>query len=109
MRAPHDSQGYDPIQDIMEVMHKVIDFYIPEAERAQFANESSGFPQRLHRAVKKRSQADIDALIKEWNSTLLERCQNGSIIKTLDEMLRPDPRLVEWIINQTHARTVSLN
>jgi H3 lysine-79-specific histone-lysine N-methyltransferase len=109
VHAPHDSQGYDPIQDIMEVMHKVIDFFIPEEEKGEFTNESSGFPQRLHRAIKKKSQADIGAVIGEWNTALTKRCEDGSIIKTLNEMVRPDPPLIERIINQTHARTVSLN
>ena len=109
MRAPHDSQGYDAIQDITEVMHKTIEFYIPSAEQERFANSSSGFPQRLHRAVKKQSPTDLATVLQEWNAAIAARCRDGTIPAIIDAMVRPDPRLVEWIINQTHARTVSLN
>ena len=109
IKACNDNQGFDPIQDIAEVMHQVIHCYLPEDRRAVLGDEGSGFPRRLNRAMFKKSTPDIDKVMNEWNNLISSYLKDGTITKALDDMGRPPPSLVERIVNQSFARTVSLN
>lgn len=90
-------------------MHQVANFYLPEVKRVGFLDESSGFPQRLQRAVNKRSVNDIRQVINEYNATLVALLQEGTIATVLDGRHTIPPHLVERILNQTYSRTVSPN
>ena len=88
-------------------MHGVAKHYLPPIERAAFTNESSGYPQRLSRAVKRQSEGELRVVISEWNGKLESLRRSGTISTILDEYKSLDPSLVERILTQTYSRTVS--
>ena len=88
-------------------MHKISEHYLPLAERDCFENESSGFPQRLSRAIKRQSEGEVRNIIEEWNRALINLRDSGVISKVLDDYRSLHPDLVERILTQTYSRIVS--
>ena len=88
-------------------MRKVAEYYLPTVGRDKFLDESSGYPQKLSRAVKHRAEKDILEAIQRYNDALREFLKDGTIAKILDGSKKLDPRLVERILTQTYSRTVS--
>ena len=109
VRPSHDNHAFNAISDIAEAMHRVSDHYLPEAKREEFDNEVNGFPQRLNRAVKKKSEIDLMGVIDEYNTALAQLVDRGTVSSILDEKKGLHPGLVERILNQTYSRTVSPN
>ena len=107
MKPQYGSDDFKPIEDIVEVMHKIAEHYLPQRERHLFDNESTGYPQRLSRGVKRQSEKEIRETIEEWNSALTKLRDDGTIANFLDSYKRLDPRLVERVLTQTYSRTVS--
>ncbi|MCJ1411877.1 Nucleosomal histone H3-Lys79 methylase [Ptychographa xylographoides] len=103
-----ENNDFNAIEDIIHVMRKVIEHYLPESEQSVFNHESSGFPQRLIRAANHQSENDIKEIILDWNTALSRSRADGIISKVLDERHCVHPKLVERILSQSSARTVSL-
>ncbi len=95
-----DDHAFDAVKDMVEVMHKVIEHYLPAADQELFE-------ERLNRAVSKMSEADIQKVVDEWNEAITLKRRNGDITKILDSQSDLHPKLVERILNQTYSRTVS--
>ena len=100
--------NYEAIEDIKQVMHKVIEYYLPASERKALDNEKFGYPQRLSRAIQHQSEAEVRAVIEEWNAAIIKFRDDGTISAVLDEYKSLDSKLVERILSQACSRTVSL-
>lgn len=98
---------YNALEDIHATMKMVAKHYLPAELREQFDHEGKGYPQRLNRAMNKRNQADLIQVIEEWNEEMVRLRKDGTIAKQLDALKRMPADLVERIMNQAHARTVS--
>lgn len=107
MEPEHSNDDFKPLEDIIEVMHKIAEHYLPREERDRFDNEASGFPQRLSRAIKRQSEKEVRNTVREWNSDLTKLRDDGTIAKVLDNYRSLDSNLVERILTQTYSRTVS--
>lgn len=105
----HDAHAFQAVPDILEVMRKVSEFYVPESFRLKFDDESVGFLQRFQRAVNKKTTNDIRKVLEEYNSSVLQFVNSGEIAAYVDRSHRLHPSLVERILNQTYSRTVSPN
>ncbi|MCJ1314672.1 Nucleosomal histone H3-Lys79 methylase [Agyrium rufum] len=101
------NDDFDPLEDIVQVMHTVIENFLPNKLRLDFDDESTGYPQRLCRALKRKSEPEVRAVINEWNQALLDIRDEGIIVQHLNESRGLSPRLVERILIQTYTRTVS--
>ena len=108
MKPKTGDDNYEAIEDIKQVMHKVVEYYLPLSEQKDFDNERSGFPQRLSRAVQHQSEEDVRIIIQEWNTAISKFRNDGTISKVLDDYKTLDLRLVERILSQACSRTVSL-
>ena len=97
------------MSDIVEVMNAVSRHYLPEDIKGIFVDESSGFPQRLQRAVNKKAAEDIISTVADYNNALTTLRINGSIINMLRTQSSVHSGLVERILNQAYSRTVSPN
>ena len=105
----HDSHGFQAVSDIVETMHEVAANFLPEDQAKVFDDESTGFPQRLQRAIKKREPDTIKAVMEEWNSALSKLIEDGTVARVLDSKHTLSPALLERILNQAYSRTVSPN
>ena len=89
-------------------MRQIIDHYLPQEQRDIFDDDHSGFPQRLNRSVHHKSEEELRTVIDDWNNALHGLIDQGIIAKVLDEWHSIHPKLVERILSQACARTVSL-
>ena len=88
-------------------METIIANYLPGPDAAMMQNDSTGLIRRLKRAVERRAGSEYIDHVQEWNETLVELREKGSISKTIDEWKNVDLRLLERILTQTYSRTVS--
>ncbi|OJJ50952.1 hypothetical protein ASPZODRAFT_11797 [Penicilliopsis zonata CBS 506.65] len=105
--VPRDNEDFKPIDDIVQVIEMVGDYYVAEEDADAFNNETTGFKRRLRRALAHVSGAEFRETVSDYNDTIERLRANGSIAKRLDSTHRLDLPLVERILNQTYARTVS--
>ena len=107
MKPQYGHDDFEAIEDIVQTMRIVIKHYLPPKEMAEFEDETSGYPQRLSRAVKRQSEAEVRAAVHDWNIALLTLRDQGTIAQVLDSTVNLEPKLVERILTQTYSRTVS--
>lgn len=107
VRPQFDEDAFDSLRDIMQVMHKVAENYLPPSKRKLFDNEISGFPRRLSRAVQKKSDEDFKRTICEWNDAIGVLLKDGTIVNILESQHSLNSGLVEQILSQAYSRTVS--
>ncbi|MCJ1288806.1 Nucleosomal histone H3-Lys79 methylase [Xylographa carneopallida] len=103
-----DNNDFNALEDIVHVMHQVIAHYLPPSQRELFDNDVTGYPKRLHRAINHKSEDELKTVIKDWNDALSELRSDGVISAVLDEYHSIRPDLVERVLSQACARTVSL-
>lgn len=103
-----DNNDFNALEDIIHVMRQVIEHYLPVPKREVFADDTSGFPQRLKRAINHRSEHEIRSVIDDWNNALCALRSEGAMSEVLDGSHSIHPELVERILSQACARTVSL-
>lgn len=105
--APIQSDDFKALEDIREVIETIICNYLPSSEADMMQNDSTGLIRRLKRAVERRSGSEYIGHVQEWNETLCELRQSGTVARTIDEWKTVDLKLLERILTQTYSRTVS--
>ncbi|KAL1990851.1 hypothetical protein VTN49DRAFT_5854 [Thermomyces lanuginosus] len=105
--VPRDRDDFKPLDDIIQVFEVVALHYIPEEELDEFENESRGLKRRIRRAVAHQSASEFREVITDYNNVVRRLVRNGSIAKQLDEKHALPLPLVERILTQIYARTVS--
>ncbi|ODH32328.1 histone-lysine N-methyltransferase, H3 lysine-79 specific [Paracoccidioides brasiliensis] len=105
--VPRDKDGFKPLDDIVHVVDIVSQNYIAEEYIHLFTNETSGINRRFRRALAHASETEFKEAVDEYNETINFLRTNGSIAKHLDKAHTIPLPLVERILTQTYARTVS--
>ncbi|KAL1999995.1 hypothetical protein VTN02DRAFT_3710 [Thermoascus thermophilus] len=105
--VPRDRDDFKPLDDMVQVIETVSQHYIPEDEADEFTNESTGIRRRVRRALAHASEAEFREAIADYNRAIDRLRRSGSIAKRLDATQRLDLPLVERILTQIYARTVS--
>ena len=104
---PSQSDDFKPLDDIKETLEVVVNHYMPVTDASAFKDESSGLLRRLKRARDKKDGVLYTSLIQEWNNAMIRLRCDGALSGVLDELGLLDLRLIERILTQTYARTVS--
>ena len=104
---PVQRDDLNPLEEIMEVITTVAKLYLPPTEQAMIEDEKDGFLRRLRRAITKRAGKDCTTLIQEWNDIVTRLRIENAIGRIMDSWDCVDPMVVERILTQTYARTVS--
>ncbi|GIJ99883.1 nucleosomal histone H3-Lys79 methylase [Aspergillus viridinutans] len=105
--VPRDNDDFKPIDDIVHVIDTVSENYIPESEADFFNNESTGIKRRLRRALAHASETEFREAVADYNHEIERLRRSGAIAKHLDATHRLSLPLVERILTQIYARTVS--
>jgi H3 lysine-79-specific histone-lysine N-methyltransferase len=105
--VPRDKDDFKPIDDIVHVIDTVSENYIPESEADLFNNESTGIKRRLRRALAHSSETEFREAVADYNREIERLRRSGAIAKHLDATHRLNLPLVERILTQIYARTVS--
>lgn len=104
---PKDKDDFDPIAEIVEVAQLVPRYYLKEKQADAFLNESSSICRRIKRALSRKSGKDLHAAVAEYNAAIKKHFDQGTFVERLDSIhVLPLP-LVEQILTQIYARTVS--
>ena len=105
---PKSSDDFKSLEDIREVMETVISYYLTADAAEALTNDSTGLVRRVKRASQRQAGSEYTDFIQEWNDTLNEFIEDGSIERVMSEWKAVDLSLCERILEQTYARTVSL-
>ncbi|KAF4217768.1 hypothetical protein CNMCM8980_008432 [Aspergillus fumigatiaffinis] len=105
--VPRDNDDFKPIDDIVHVIDTVSENYIPDSEADFFNNESTGIKRRLRRALAHSSETEFREAVADYNHQIERLRRSGAIAKHLDATHRLNLPLVERILTQIYARTVS--
>lgn len=104
---PVQNDDFKALEDIREVMEIIITNYFPRVDAMTMQNDSTGLIRRLKRATERRAGNEYTDFVQEWNDTLVELRQDGTISKVINEWKGIDLKLLERILTQTYSRTVS--
>ena len=99
---------FKTLEDIRATMEIVIQNYIPNEEAAALSNDSTGLLRRLKRSVERLAGNEYFDHIEEWNESMVEWRKDGTLSRVMDAWKTVDLALLERILTQTYARTVSL-
>jgi len=105
--VPVSNDDFKTLEDIREVMEIIISNYLPVETGATLVNDSTGLLRRIKRAVDRLAGNEYTDHIQEWNNTLVEYREDGTITKAIDGWKSIDLKLLERILTQTYSRTVS--
>ncbi|OAX78656.1 histone-lysine N-methyltransferase, H3 lysine-79 specific [Emergomyces africanus] len=105
--TPRDKDGFKPLDDIVHVVDIVSQNYIPDEHVHLFNDEATGINRRFRRALAHASQSEFEEAIDEYNKTIKRLRADSSIANHLDKLHNLSLPLVERILTQTYARTVS--
>lgn len=109
----HSSSNDDvnPFAEIREVMRQIAKYYMNPAEAKELVNEDDGLVVRLRRLEKQNmypgKQTQYTTVVKEFNDFLQTLHNRGILSRCLGEVERLPLQLVEHILDQIYARTVS--
>ena len=104
---PIQSDEFNALDEIREVIIITIDLYLPASEAALMQDDTHGLLRRLKRAMAKRQADEYIGAIQEWNSAILRLRLDESLSKVIDSWKNIHLALVERILTQTYSRTVS--
>lgn len=105
--SPKKSDGYNPHEDIVETVKRVLNFYLPEEERTVYLDDSNGIPFKLIRAYNRRKREDYQTTIDEFNEVITDARASRTMRDTLDATHKIPLPLVQRILDQVTVRTVS--
>lgn len=104
---PIQNDDFKALEDIREVMEIIINNYLPSIDADMMQNDSTGLIRRLKRVVERRAGNEYIDHVQEWNDTMVEFKENGTIANAIDQWNHIDLELLERILTQTYSRTVS--
>ena len=105
--GPIQYDDFNPLEEIREVIMIVTDHYLPSTEQAPLKDDNNGLFRRLKLATTKREGDDYIRLIQEWNDLIIRLRIEEALAGIIDVWNCVNLKLVERILTQTYARTVS--
>ena len=104
---PIHYDDFHPLEEVREILMIVADHYLPSTAQASLNNENGGLLRRLKLATTKRAGDDYVGLVHEWNDLITGMRKKDVLTGMIDTWKFVDLKLIERILNQTYARTVS--
>lgn len=104
---PIHYDDFNPLEEIREILMIVTDHYLPATAQCTLTDESNGLLRRLKLATTKRAGHDYKGIIRDWNELITRLRKEEVLAGVIDDWPAVDLKLVERILTQTYARTVS--
>ncbi|KAI9820973.1 MAG: Nucleosomal histone H3-Lys79 methylase [Thelocarpon impressellum] len=105
---PRETDDFAPLQDIARVAELVGASYLTPEQARVITDEGKGILRKLRRAIARKSESEFREAVEEYNGAIVGLRDDGSIAVNLDKKHSLPLQLVEHILTQTYARTVSL-
>lgn len=103
----NEKDDYKPMEDIIETVKQIVQFYFPDELRKKYTDEESGFGRRFNRAWKRQSISEFKSIVEEFNAVLPPLIQDETIRRELAAKRQLPLDLVRRIMDQIYSRTVS--
>ena len=107
MLAPKKDDGYRPHEDVCETMRQTLDNYFPPQDSRKHLDEATGLPFRLTRAVNRKDLSEYKTVVSEYNDIIKAARREETMQAVLDSKHWLPLPLVQRILDQITARTVS--
>lgn len=98
---------YRPMEDVIETVKAISDFYLPDEQRSKALSEETGYERRFNRAFQRQSIPEFVSVIEDFNAMLKPLVEDGTIQRQLSRETNLTLEWVKRILDQTYARTVS--
>ncbi|KAI9856529.1 MAG: Nucleosomal histone H3-Lys79 methylase [Trichoglossum hirsutum] len=105
---PRDNEDFNPVDDLIRVIELVSTFYLPSKQAKPLLDENSGIIRKLRRALARGSGQEFREGVLRYNQIIKDFRDNGTVSRNLDKVHSLPLPLIERILTQTYARTVSL-
>jgi H3 lysine-79-specific histone-lysine N-methyltransferase len=102
------SGDLNPIDEIIHVADLVSKHYLTDEQAEHFKNPERGILRKLERAKRLQSYPEFRDALDSFNETLVALRRRGAVSDNIDNMHSLPLELVEFILAQACARTVSL-
>jgi H3 lysine-79-specific histone-lysine N-methyltransferase len=102
-----ESQGYTPIQDLIDAVDIICRYYFPRKQAENFTNDITGFKRRLTRAKTQRNYEQFKSIVDEFNNAVRHALDDGTLLETINAIKSLPLILIERILDQIYSRTVS--
>lgn len=103
----NEKDDYKPMEDIIETIKQVAQFYFPDDLSEEHTDDGTGFGRRFNRAWKRQSIQEFKSIVENFNSILTPLVRDGSIKRQLSTKRQLPLDLVRRITDQIYSRTVS--
>jgi H3 lysine-79-specific histone-lysine N-methyltransferase len=104
---PSDPADYNPIEDIIESISHMCEHYFPEKQAEYLTDEITGYPRRFRKAYRELSGRQLLTALDDFNAFIAKSVDDGTIPRFLRTRHNVPLPLVERILSQVYARTVS--
>lgn len=105
--VPHADEDFNPLEDVIQTISHTCKYFFPPSQSEALTDEASGFERRLKRSVKELSFSKFAATVEEFNSLIDKSIADDTISSHLRAQHSLALPLVERILAQVYARTVS--
>lgn len=103
----NEKEDYKPMEDISETIHKVVEFYFPDAAAEELVTDGVELERQFKRAWNHASIPEFKSIVEKFNALLSSLVQDGTIQRQLATRRRLPLLLVQRILDQIYARAVS--
>ncbi|KZF26588.1 histone-lysine N-methyltransferase [Xylona heveae TC161] len=105
--VPKESDEFKALDEITQVVDLVAKHYVPESLQDAFLDEEKGFQRRFKRAISRQSEEEFREALEDYNKQIKRLREDGTVVKILESRHSLALPLVERVLNQIYARTVS--
>ncbi|KAF2453151.1 S-adenosyl-L-methionine-dependent methyltransferase [Lineolata rhizophorae] len=105
--VPKKDDGFKPLEDIIQSTEHILRNYLPPSQKEALLDDSTGIVRRLKRAIFHRSAPNFRTVLAEFNEIISRAVRDGTVARTLDSTTALPLPLVNRILEQCYARTVS--
>lgn len=108
LKLPKSSEDYKPIEDIVETIKHICEYYLPE-ELSKYADgeNNDSFQRQLNRAWSCESVEDFEDTVRDFNRLIKPLIEDGTLHRELKRKTHMPLPWVKRILDQTYFRTVS--
>lgn len=103
----YKKREFDPVEEIMDVINDVADFFVPAEHIDSFQDASSGIIRRLQRAKGIGSISGFKEALEKYNMIIGQLSRDGSLLAHINQKHSLPYSLVHRIMKQTYDRAVS--
>lgn len=105
--VPHADEDFNPLEDIIQTISHTCKYFFPSSQSDVLTDEASGFERRLKRSVNEHSFTKFASIVEEFNALIDNSIADETISSYLQAQHSLALPLVERILAQVYARTVS--